>query len=282
MSEAADIQGIQQVILRAVDRIDAFCREHGLRYYLIGGGLIGAVRHGGPIPWDDDIDLGMPRPDYDRFVALAREIGMPHVVSTLESDPDYIYAFAKCYDGSTTVKESLAVPFVRGVWVDVFPIDGTFRNRLAQQLHVRAARTLKTLFACRCGAYAPAKQGRWTLLGRRLAGALAHLVPKSTLHATLHAVLRLKPYESSEYVGNLLGRWGMREVCRRAVFDGQHAFDYAGYRFMGPSGYDEYLAGVYGDYMRLPPEDRRKPDHSMVDVSLDQSYLSLGPAGRAY
>jgi len=269
----ADIGGIQRVILASVARIDAFCQAHDLRYYLIGGGLIGAVRHGGPIPWDDDIDLGMPRPDYDRFVALARDIGLPDVVSTLDSDPDYIYAFAKCYDGDTTVKEALAVEFTRGVWVDVFPIDGTYTNRLAQRLHVGLARGLKTVFACRSGAYAPSKQGRWTLLGRRCVGALGHLLPKAALHSLLHAVLRMKPYESSEKVGNLLGRWGMREVCRREVFNAQHAFDYAGYRFMGPSGYDEYLKGVYGDYMRLPPEDRQKPDHSMVDISLQHSYL---------
>lgn len=253
--------------------IHTLCQEHKLRYYLIGGGLIGAIRHGGPIPWDDDIDIGMPRADYERFLVLSRSIAPPYLVSNLQSDPDYIYGFAKCYDTDTTVTEDLAIRFTRGVWVDVFPIDGTFDNSLLRRLHVGICRGLKAVFASRCRAYDGHKQ-RWAAHFLRRIAALTSLpLSRQALHSLLHAALRLKDFEDSTYVGNLLGRWGMREICRASIFESQLETSFAGHRFMIPTGYHAYLTGVYGNYMELPSHERRVPDHSTIEVSLTTPFI---------
>lgn len=269
-----DLEKIQSIILQTVQRIHDFCEEHQITYFLIGGGLIGAVRHGGPIPWDDDIDIGMPRPDYERFIRLASSIGDPYVVSTLHSDPDYIYGFAKCYDTRTSVTEDLSPPFTRGVWVDIFPMDGTFDNPAFRRLHFAAARGLKAVLASRCGAFQPSKQRRLALLARRTVALISHVISIRALHRLLHAVLRLRDYRSSNLVGNMLGRWGARELGNRSALESQIDVPYAGHTFKIPAGYHEYLNTVYGDYMKLPPEEGRVPDHSTNDIYLDQSYLA--------
>lgn len=268
-----NIVDIQRVTLNAVQRIHDFCQANELRYYLIGGGLIGAVRHGGPIPWDDDIDIGMPRRDYEIFLKLSDAIGSPYLVSTLDSDPSYIYGFAKCYDSNTTVTEDLAIRFTRGVWVDIFPIDGTFDNAILRKLHLAVSRGLKAVLASRCGAYIRHKQTRRNMILRRAASIGSSPLPLRALHSLLHAVLAIRGFEKSTYAANLLGRWGSREICRTAIFDRQVEVQFAEHSFMIPIGHHEYLTGVYGDYMQLPDEDLRTPDHSTAEISLNQPFF---------
>ena len=100
---AYDIRPLQLRILRILDAVDTTCREHGLRYYLWAGTMIGAIRHKGFIPWDDDLDIAMPRPDYERLIAHAEEwLPKPFEMVCGENDPLYPLPFAKIQDGSTT------------------------------------------------------------------------------------------------------------------------------------------------------------------------------------
>ena len=100
-----------------------FCVKHNLRYYLVAGTCLGAVRHKGFIPWDDDIDVGMPRADYNRFIELVKteKMGENYAVEDPLENDDYIYAFAKMYDTSTTLIENTANKLKRGIYIDIFP-----------------------------------------------------------------------------------------------------------------------------------------------------------------
>ena len=120
-----DIRILQRKIISNLEAIDAVCREHGLRYYLWAGTMLGAVRHKGFIPWDDDMDICMPRPDYEQIISHWREwLPQPYEVIAPETDPTYPYPFAKIEDASTTVLERPDFKFLEGVYIDVFPIDG--------------------------------------------------------------------------------------------------------------------------------------------------------------
>lgn len=116
-----DLQKCQLNILIEFIRL---CEEHNLTYYLVGGTCLGAVRHKGFIPWDDDIDVGMPRKDYDKFIQLQKEIKKPYFIQTYKSDKNYIYNFAKIRDCTTTFIENTFVchQFNHGVWIDVFQL----------------------------------------------------------------------------------------------------------------------------------------------------------------
>src|SRR5699024_10515344 len=102
-SVMSDLAEVQKVLVKTLCYVDTFCEQHGLNYFLIGGSLLGAVRHKGPIPWDDDIDVGMPREDYDRFLRLLGKIEYPYTVGYPGNDIEMVAGFAKLYDSSTTV-----------------------------------------------------------------------------------------------------------------------------------------------------------------------------------
>ena len=120
-----DIKTLQARLVPMLECIDKVCREHHLRYYLWAGTMLGAVRHKGFIPWDDDMDICMPRPDYDLLLAHCHEwMPAPFEVVGPHNRSDYPYPFAKVEDSSTTVLERPDFNFPEGIYVDIFPIDG--------------------------------------------------------------------------------------------------------------------------------------------------------------
>lgn len=136
------------VQLQMFDRYAQFCRENSLRYYLASGTLLGAIRHRGFIPWDDDIDVVMPRPDYERFLRLARGGLSPHYrVLSIHETPDCIYPFAEVVDTRTTLEELTVVLSCRviGVYIDVFPIDGLPSSHSALRRHIGRIGLLKKM-----------------------------------------------------------------------------------------------------------------------------------------
>lgn len=116
-----DIRPLQLRILDILMAVDKVCKEHNLRYYIIAGTLLGAVRHKGFIPWDDDLDIGMPRTDYDLLMAHAAEwLPAPFEAACFENDTTYPLPFAKIQDGSTTLIERMHLKYLGGIYLDVF------------------------------------------------------------------------------------------------------------------------------------------------------------------
>ena len=131
-----DIRPLQLRILPILEALDNTCREHGMRYFIWAGTMIGAVRHKGFIPWDDDLDIAMPRPDYDKLIAHCREwLPEPFEMVCAENDDVYPLPFAKIQDGSTTLIERMHLKYLGGIYLDVFPIDGAPKGWLAQKWH---------------------------------------------------------------------------------------------------------------------------------------------------
>ena len=116
----------QRKLLTALQWFHHFCSEHNLRYYAVGGTCLGAVRHKGFIPWDDDIDVGMPRKDYKKFLELTSAIqdNELYKVEYLPSKHGFTYPYCKLYDIGTTLIENSRYKIKRGIYIDVFPLDG--------------------------------------------------------------------------------------------------------------------------------------------------------------
>ena len=251
-----DIRTLQQKIIGNLEAIDRVCREHHLRYYLWAGTMLGAIRHKGFIPWDDDMDIAMPRPDYDRLVAHWREwLPQPYEFISHETDTSYPYPFGKIEDASTTVLERPDFKFLEGVYVDVFPIDGVPSDEKERRRHFKKYKFWRHLLFLR--GRNPFKHGHG---------------PRSWFPWLLHQVFSLQDlqdhvkrlmtkydYDQSDYVADYDD--GLRGVVKKEILGVPCTYGFEGRQFMGVEHPEEYLSQKYGDYMQLPPKEKQVQHH---------------------
>jgi len=268
---------LQTKLLESLKWFHAFCADAGLRYFAVGGTMLGAMRHEGFIPWDDDLDVGMPRPDYERFLAMApREgSGSPFVAETVfDGRKDFLYPHAKVYDTSTTLIEHKRCEIRRGLFIDVFPIDGVgdseeeawaFFGPIARRLDFLATRV--------CGL----RKGRSFI--KNAAVVTAGLIPDVFYDNTkkmqkIDRDCRRFDYEKSAFAANLYGIKRRREIMPRAYFGEPRLYRFEGVPIMGVEKPDEYLSQLFGDWRKLPPVEQQVTHHDFVRCDLDRSYLT--------
>ena len=257
---------IQQHTLPILLTIDSVLREHHLSYYISDGTMLGAVRHGGFIPWDDDIDIAMPRPDYERFMAHGSEwLPAPLEMVCVEKDPLQPCTFMKIIDGSTTLIERWSYRQLGGIYIDVFPLDGVSEKKWRRTLHFRIYRTLNRLTYLRNRD--PYKRGHGVTSW--LPRLLQATVSNARLHKWMKGVQTAHSYESSTLVADYDS--GERCVMPKSVFGTPQPIVFEGHELMGVEHPDEYLTHLYGDYMQLPPEEKRRV-HGFDYVDLEHSY----------
>jgi lipopolysaccharide cholinephosphotransferase len=243
------------VQLRILNAVADFCRQHDIRFYLWAGTLLGAVRHEGFIPWDDDVDLAMPRPDYERFCALFPQSSKdPYHVVHLGNHPSYSLAYAKVAAAGTQVGWRSRNAVTIGVNVDVFPLDGWPRPAIRRGLHFALLRVLHALLSARsANSYA-----NFSKLQRVVLRALLEVlnrVSARTLTQKISKIASLPPYEQATEVGVTAFRY-LERVDRKAYGRPREVI-FEGMSMPGPESAHRVLANLYGDYMRLPPEDQR-------------------------
>ena len=231
-----EIRTIQTDILVAFAN---FCDENNLYYTLDSGTLLGAIRHKGFIPWDDDIDVAMPRPDYEKFIEISKKKQISPNMEVLSYKlGNSTYPFIKIIDNRTEVKEKFVSNTKIGVWIDIFPLDGKFENKFLNFVHYFSARTIR-------------KQ-----ILKGLMYPFTKIFSFEFLCILIDKVCCIKVYGKSNYIGDVM--WGCyKNRMKRKYYEKSHNAEFEGYILKIPSNYDEYLKNLYGDYMQLPPEDER-------------------------
>ena len=253
------IEDIHRSILNVLVAVDKVCREHGLRYWLSDGTMLGAVRHGGFIPWDDDADIAMPRPDVEKLIPK------PFELQTFERDENCTSALVKFIDGSTTLIERWSLNQIGGVYIDVCPIDGIPRQRWRRKLRIGLVHMVKSWVYLR--SRDPYKRGNgYTSWLPRL---LQATVSNAALQRLLKRIQTRHDYMTSPLVADYDS--GERCVMPREVFGKPTPVLFEGHELMGVEHVDEYLRRLYGDYMQLPPEDKRRI-HGFDYVDFNLSY----------
>lgn len=253
---------LQAKILQILIWTHHFCQEHGLTYYMLGGTQLGAIRHKGFIPWDDDADIGMPRPDYNKFIALTRGKIFGKYCVKSPQDENYAWPYAKVFDMETTFVEKLiGQAAIGGLWLDVFPLDGTNRGmkEFVKYKYIQALKFCRGLrFSCE----------KDRPLWKNTVIRLCRFIPLSFWNRKINSIYSEADFNLSDKMGNLTGGEGWRHHQDKGVWGKPTLYEFEGYRFFGPERADEYLRAMYGDYMKIPPEDKRQ-EHAAWFVDLE-------------
>lgn len=265
------IKQLQKTELDILSEALNICKKLNLRVFAVSGTCLGAVKYGGFIPWDDDVDIALPRKDYEIFIKEAQKLLPPHYfLQTHETDPEYRTHFAKIRDSRTTFLETNAykLNINHGVYIDIFPLDGYPEGKLNQKLFMLKKRWY-TLRISRIF-YSPKRSLKW-----KLASAFAVLLMPS-LEKTWKkqdALYRKLDFDSAKLVGNFGNAWGKKEIVPKHYFDSSTAMPFENIELLVPGGYEEYLKKLYGDITKDPPESEQVPHHFALVIDLNKSYI---------
>jgi len=271
---------LQEKILNTMRAFDRVCRENGLPYYMLGGTMLGAVRHKGFIPWDDDADFGLPREAYEALLRLPEEkIPAGYRLRHFSKESGVPYAFARLEDVNTTYVEARrsGTGYVGGVYVDIFPLDEDRSVPVLQWWkEVRVNFVKKLLYAH----IADPKEKKNPVKARIMSLVVRH-TSRERLVRKLDAMVKTKKGQKGGSSGkksrysNYLGHWGRKESVPQAVFGAkQKEYEFAGDSFFGPVDGAAYLTALYGGNYMVPPADGRKAGHPATIMNLEQSYLT--------
>lgn len=254
------------------------CEQNNLTYYCVGGTLIGAVRHHGMIPWDDDIDVSMPRPDYDRFREICRTTDLGNYeLRCAENTADYYFQFSKLCDKRTTIMEQSDMPCVFGLFIDIFPVDGAgddfdeavrikYKYRKIQnQLEAISTRYRFTTFMRLLG-----DRFEWGRFVHKLIGFFFRKPYRYILMRRLDKAMRTYDFATSKYVVTYSGVYDTKEIYLRELLGTPVQVPFENLSVSIPEHWDAYLRHFFGDYMQLPPEEDRHYKHAKVFFDLER------------
>ncbi|MGN0316823.1 MAG: phosphorylcholine transferase LicD [Lachnospira sp.] len=251
-----------------------FCVENNIRYYVLGGTMLGAARHQGFIPWDDDIDVGLPRPDYNKMIGLLknRKEGKYILETPYDGAPDFYYTYSKIYDTETTLTEHTRTGIKRGLFLDVFPLDGVCDDlEQAKNDYKIIDKSRRFLIARTTGI----RKGRSKI--KNVAVLIARAIPFTSdkkLLIKVDSLCKRYNFDNSSYVGNLMSPWQFREIVPREVFGTPTIYKFESIEVFGMEDANAYLTSVYGDWKKLPPEEKRVTHHDFASCDLHKSYIS--------
>lgn len=260
---------IKEIELSILRHFDAFCREHNIKYFLSNGTLLGAVKYQGFIPWDDDIDVLLPRKDYDRLMEIYPKDGNFKLLS-YERDENSVFPFAKLYDISTVIKNQTRLKdYVYGVHIDILPLDvlGDDFALIAKAAEKNKRLAMKLSMSITCY-----MKGRSFLrtCAKTLYTICASMVGYKTYKQKFVRQMENMPkYAEGKLVGCIL--WstrGKKEIFPAEIFADTVELDFEGESYPAPAGYDTYLRQLYGDYKQDPPEKMRKSHHRFTAYRL--------------
>lgn len=263
------IDELKDLQVEMLEKIHQFCIANNIRYFIGYGTLLGAIRHKGYIPWDEDIDIGMPRPDYDKFLQTFNGTFDELEVNAPELDWNYFEPYANVYDIRTVLYEEdnphhgIEV----GVKIDVFPLDGvpsdwneyiSLRRHLAKLNSLRGQK--KVSFASQLKKVISSGRGVRALLFR-----MAHpLCSYTRIQQKMRKLATQYDWDSSDYVDKITFQNSPETRLLRKVYETYIDVPFEGHLFKAPSDWDSHLKVIYGEYMKLPPVEQQVYKHGFT------------------
>lgn len=246
-----------------MDVLIAVCKKYNLRYYLIGGTLIGVLRHQGFIPWDDDIDVGLPRPDYNKFVKLVKRELPEHMdVKTMTSDPNYKCYFTRLINNKKKIYWDHGQYKAKiGVWMDVFPLDGLPDNYIQRKLHVFNVNVHKAIYKFSQINYVTTNKKRpfieRFLIKLAMVTHIGKFIDPDKSLKVLDRTLQKYDYEKQNWAWNFSGCYGKREQVPKIQLGGNRRGIFEGRDISIAEDAEGYCDNIYGNWRKLPPVEKR-------------------------
>lgn len=263
------LKKIHEIDITILKEIHKLCEKHGIRYFLLGGSMLGAVRHKGFIPWDDDIDIGMPRHDYDRFIEICNiELPSNIQICTYDNNKRHVHNFAKVENTNTIlIDENFEHIGERGVFIDVFPLDGAPTNRLLRKIHLLYINFLQNIIILM---NISTKKKR-NIFKKLIIKVIQNLnFDAKKINYRLDKILKKYDYDNSTVISNYTGKWREKEMMEKCIMGNPKLIDFENEKYYGVEYPHEYLKNLYGQtYMSLPPEEERVSHHKFTVKFLD-------------
>ena len=270
----AELRRLQLTQIEILNVVDQFCRGMAIPYFLCGGTLLGAVRHQGFIPWDDDLDICMPRKEYDRFITAWNEAAPKgYILQNKENTPAFSQSFTKIRKEHTTFlqEEIERGRYHTGIFIDVFPIDRAPSGK-AGKLAYFAECMLYHLFTRE---FVPPKAGIVTRIGSAVLLALVRGKSREKAREALLYVLKKHDDDPSRQTVLFDTVIRMKQFYPPSFFDDCVMLPFEGESYPAMTGWDEYLTMLYGDYLTLPPESERTWKHHPIILNFEHDYEEL-------
>lgn len=262
------IRKLQLIELDILKKTKKILDDNNFRYYMLGGTLLGAIRHKGFIPWDDDIDIGLPRSDYEKFLELAKnELKYPYELQISKNSNGRYYYARIVNNDYKLLREVGYEDAIISCWIDVFPLDGVPDKKIKFKIWKYSAKFMYKLFIASDFSYFVNKEKKCSIFGtfaRKifLKFKLEKIIPKKLVIKMLDKILKSNDFDKSEYVCNFCGFWGEKEIFPRKIYDDYKFYKFEDVELCGPSNYDLVLTQMYGNYM-IPPSNVDKNHHNI-------------------
>ena len=258
-----DLRKVQLKQLSILKEVAKLCEKHHIRYYALGGTLLGAVRHQGFIPWDDDLDIGMPRPDYEKFLKIAGNKIGNYSIHTCYNDEKFIYPYIRIQDPSVILRrDNTKNKTLQELWVDVFPLDGAPSSKLQTFLWQKKLTVLRGLRNLSCfdelvnvnKEYHGVKKIIFAIGNH---SNIQKLLNTNKILKSIDKSLQQYPYETSDMIGNTMGGHWFDEVYPKNTYSETVMLPFEDTTVPAPADYHTIMKLMYGDYMKLPDEKDR-------------------------